>query len=129
MTDPLDPETAAWDQAAGQAPAADQDLDQLSETSQDEYARPADDEPGEVSIDDALEVDRVAAEGADSRNADGYGFDEDRERGGDDSVAAEQGNRDEDRMEVDVDDEQLDQIAGADGDSAGTERDLTDPGA
>lgn len=138
MTEPFDPETAALqDEASGQGddqglapqPTQDPDLDQLAETSEDEYARPADDEAGEVSIDDALETDRVAAEGADSRNADGYGFDEDRERGADDASAAEQGNRDQDRMEVDADDEELDQLAGTDGDAVGTERDLTDPEA
>lgn len=63
-------------------------------------------EPDETSIDDALETDRVD---------DGTGLDEDRDRGADESVAAEQGNRDEDRMEADVDDEQLDQLAREDG--------------
>ena len=99
-----------------QNPAEDPELEELSATSQDEYPREADDEPGEVSIDDALETDRVVAEGPDSRNADGYGFDSDLDRGGDDSTAAEQGNRDEDRMEADADDGQLDEIAGADED-------------
>lgn len=83
-----------------QDPAEDPELDQLAATSEDEYDRGADEDPGEVSIDDALETDRVAAEGPDSRNADGYGFDEDRDRGGDDVTAAEQGNRDQDRMEA-----------------------------
>lgn len=72
-------------------------------------------EPDETSIDDALETDRVVAEGRDSRNADGYGFDEDVARGADESAAAEQGNRDEDRMEADVDDEQLAEIVREDG--------------
>lgn len=136
MTEPFDPETAALqDEAAGPgeaqgpAPAQDPDLDQLAETSEDEYSRPADDEPGEVSIDDALETDRVVAEGADSRNTDGYGFDDDRERGADDASAAEQGNRDQDRMEIDADDEELDHLAGTEGDALGTERDLADPEA
>lgn len=94
----------------------DPDLDQLAET-------------GEVSIDDALEADRVAAEGADSRTAGADGVDADRERGADDTVAAEQGNRDEDRMEIDAENGQLDRIAGSDGDAAGTDRDLADPEA
>ena len=68
-------------------------------------------EPDETSIDDALETDRVVAEGRDSRNADGYGFDEDVARGADESAAAEQGNRDEDRMEIDTASEELDEIA------------------
>ena len=105
----------------------DSEVEQLAETSEDEYERPVEDDADAVSIDDALETDRVAAEGAESRNADGYGFDADRERGADDTVAAEQGNRDEDRMESDLEDEELDQIAGSDGDAAGTDRDLADP--
>ena len=72
-------------------------------------------DPDETSIDDALETDRVVAEGRDSRNADGYGFDEDVARGADESAAAEQGNRDEDRMEADVDDEQVAEIVRDDG--------------
>ncbi|MGN7210227.1 hypothetical protein [Brachybacterium paraconglomeratum] len=72
-------------------------------------------DPDETSIDDALETDRVVAEGRDSRNADGYGFDQDVARGADESAAAEQGNRDEDRMEADVDDEQLAEIVRDDG--------------
>lgn len=138
MTQPFDPENPEISEnpEAIENPAAgavqddstlDPDLDQLAETSEDEYERPLEDGSGEVSIDDALETDRVAAEGADSRNADGYGFDADRERGADDTVAAEQGNRDEDRMESDAEDEELDQIAGSDGDAAGTDRDLADP--
>src|SRR5699024_4851743 len=66
-----------------QNPAEDPELDLLAETSEDEYSRSAGEEPGAVSIDDALETDRVVAEGPDSRNADGYGFDEDLDRGGD----------------------------------------------
>ncbi|MDN5687867.1 MAG: hypothetical protein L0G94_14515 [Brachybacterium sp.] len=134
MTDPYDPESAAWEEEAispegAQDPTTDEDTELLAETSEDEYARPDQEEPGEVSIDDALETDRVVAEGADSRNADGYGFDEDRERGTEDSAAAEQGNRDEDRMESDIDDEELDHLAGTDGDAPGTDRDLADPEA
>lgn len=134
MTDAYDPESAAWVQEAtspeaAQDPTTEEDSELLAETSEDEYARPGDEDLGEVSIDDALETDRVAAEGADSRNADGYGFDEDRERGTEDAVAAEQGNRDEDRMESDVDEEELDHLAGTDGDAPGTERDLADPEA
>ncbi|MGP5413022.1 MULTISPECIES: hypothetical protein [Brachybacterium] len=72
-------------------------------------------DPDETSIDDALETDRVVAEGRDSRNADGYGFDQDVARGADESAAAEQGNRDEDRMEADVDDEEPGEIAREDG--------------
>ena len=49
----------------------------------------------------------VAAEGPDSRNADGYGFDGDVERGTDDATAAEQGNRDEDRMDAELPEEEL----------------------
>lgn len=67
-----------------------------------------------VSIDDALEADRVVAEGPDSRNADGFGFDEDVARGGDDSAAAEQGNRDEDEMEADEEDPEVDEIVRTD---------------
>lgn len=63
-------------------------------------------DPDGMSIDDALEADRVD---------DGTGLDEDRDRGVDESVAAEQGNRDEDRMEADVDDEQPGEIAREDG--------------
>jgi hypothetical protein len=88
-------------------PAEDPELEELAATSEDEYARGADEEPGEVSIDDALETDRVAAEGPDSRNADGYGFDADLERGADDATAAEQGNRDEDRMEAETAEQEL----------------------
>src|SRR5699024_8918304 len=66
----LDPEqdTAEEQTEAEHEPVQDQDLAEAAETSEDEYARPADDAPGEQSIDDALETDRVAAEGADSRN-------------------------------------------------------------
>ena len=60
-----------------------------------------------MSIDDALETDRVAAEGADSRNADGYGVDDDIARGGDDATAAEQGNREQDRMEAETGEQEL----------------------
>ena len=63
-----------------------------------------------MSIDDALETDRVAAEGADSRNGDGYGVDDDIARGGDDATAAEQGNRDEDAMETDEEDPAVEEI-------------------
>ncbi|APX33485.1 hypothetical protein BH708_13040 [Brachybacterium sp. P6-10-X1] len=134
MTDAFDSESAAWEADAASAdaaqdPAIEEDTELLAESSEDEYTRPGEEEPGEVSIDDALETDRVVAEGADSRNADGYGFDEDRERGTEDAAAAEQGNRDEDRMESDVDDEELDDLAGSDGDARGTERDLADPEA
>ena len=80
-----------------QNPAEDPELDELA----------AEEEPEEVSIDDALETDRVVAEGPDSRNADGYGFDSDRDRGGDESTAAEQGNRDEDRMEAETAEQEL----------------------
>ena len=75
-----------------------------------EPQNPAEDpeeQPAEVSIDDALETDRVVAEGPDSRNADGYGFDADRDRGGDDVTAAEQGNRDQDRMEAETGEQEL----------------------
>ena len=88
-------------------PAEDPEVDRIVATSEDEYDRGADEEPGEVSIDDALETDRVAAEGPDSRNADGYGFEDDVERGADDATAAEQGNRDEDRMAAEVPEEEL----------------------
>lgn len=80
-----------------QNPAEDPELDELA----------AEEEPEEVSIDDALETDRVVAEGPDSRNADGYGFDADRDRGGDDVTAAEQGNRDQDRMEAETGEQEL----------------------
>lgn len=103
-TNEEDPMTEPYD------PAEDPELDSLVATSEDEYARGADEEPGEVSIDDALETDRVAAEGPDSRNADGYGFDGDRDRGADDSAAAEQGNRDEDRMEAETSEEELPEL-------------------
>lgn len=49
-------------------------------------------DPTEMSIDDALEADRATAAGAESRPVDEYG--------GDDATAAEQGNRDQDRMEA-----------------------------
>ena len=88
-------------------PAEDPEVDRIVATSEDEYDRGADEEPGEVSIDDALETDRVAAEGPDSRNADGYGFEDDVERGADDATAAEQGNRDEDRMDAELPEEEL----------------------
>lgn len=86
-------------------PAEDPELDRIVATSEDEYDRGADEEPGRVSIDDALETDRVASEGADSRNADG--FDGDVERGADDATAAEQGNRDEDRMTAELPEAEL----------------------
>jgi hypothetical protein len=82
--------------------AEDPDLEQIVATSEDAY--------GEVSIDDALETDRVVAEGPESRNDDGYGFDGDLARGGDDATAAEQGNRDEDRMTAEEEDPALDEI-------------------
>ena len=82
-----------------QNPAEDPELDEL--------AADPEEQPAEVSIDDALETDRVVAEGPDSRNADGYGFDSDRDRGGDESTAAEQGNRDEDRMEAETGEQEL----------------------
>lgn len=82
-----------------QNPAEDPELDEL--------AADPEDQPAEVSIDDALETDRVVAEGPDSRNADGYGFDADRDRGGDDVTAAEQGNRDQDRMEAETGEQEL----------------------
>lgn len=88
-------------------PTDDPELDRMAVTSEDEYERGADEEADEVSIDDALETDRVAAEGPESRNADGYGFDTDRDRGGDDVTAAEQGNREEDRMEAETAEEEL----------------------
>jgi len=93
-----------------QNPAEDPELDRIVATSEDEYARGAEGEPGEVSIDDALETDRVVAEGPESRNADGYGFDGDLARGGDDATAAEQGNRDEDRMAAEEEGPALDEI-------------------
>lgn len=106
----------------------DQELAEAVETSEDEYARPADDGPGEQSIDDALETDRVAAEGADSRNTDGFRFDATRDRGLEDVAAADQGNRDEDRMVGEGDDvDELDELAGTGADAAGTDRDLADP--
>lgn len=82
-----------------QNPAEDPELDELAADPEDQHA--------EVSIDDALETDRVVAEGPDSRNADGYGFDADRDRGGDDVTAAEQGNRDQDRMEAETGEQEL----------------------
>ena len=82
-----------------QNPAEDPELDEL--------AADPEEQPAEVSIDDALETDRVVAEGPDSRNADGYGFDADRDRGGDDVTAAEQGNRDQDRMEAETGEQEL----------------------
>ena len=88
-------------------PVEDPELERMAATSEDEYARGADEDPGEVSIDDALETDRVVAEGPDSRNADGYGFDADRDRGGDDATAAEQGNREQDRMEAENGEQEL----------------------
>lgn len=93
-----------------QNPAEDPELDRMAATSEDEYDRGADEDPGEVSIDDALETDRVAAEGPDSRNADGYGFDTDRDLGGDDVTAAEQGNREEDRMEAETAEQELPEL-------------------
>lgn len=80
-----------------QDPAQDPDLERIVATSEDEYDREADVEPGEVSIDDALEADR----------ADGSGLDADLERGADDATAAEQGNRDEDRMDAELPEEEL----------------------
>jgi hypothetical protein len=99
MTEPQNP---------AQDSAADPELDPLA----------VEEQAGEVSIDDALEADRVVAEGRDSRNADGYGFDEDVARGGDESAAAEQGNRDEDEMETEEGDPEVDELlrAEVDGD-------------
>jgi hypothetical protein len=102
------------DALAGEQIDADE-ADQLAQAGHDEYDRAADsDEESQLSIDDALETDRVIEEGADSRNTDGYRFDETRERGTDETVAAEQGNRDEDRMEADTASEELDEIARGD---------------
>lgn len=104
----------------------DQELTDAALTSEDEYARPADDLNGAQSIDDALETDRVATEGTDSRNTDGFRFDETRERGLEDVAAADQGNRDEDRMVGDGDEvDEVGELAGTD--AAGTDRDLADP--
>lgn len=72
-----------------------------------------DEQPDEVSIDDALETDRVVAEGPGSRNADGFGFDGDVARGGDESAAAEQGNRDEDEMETEEEDPEVEEVVRA----------------
>lgn len=75
-----------------QEPLEGLEVDELAATSQDEYDRGTE----ETSIDDALETDRVAADGPD------LDLDPDPDRGADDSTASEQGNRDEDRMEADV---------------------------
>src|SRR5699024_7758871 len=49
-------------------------------------------------------------------------------RGLDDVTAADQGNRDEDRMVGEGDDvDEVSQLAGSDADAAGTDRDLADP--
>src|SRR5699024_5964733 len=73
-------------------------------------------------------TDRVAAEGADSRNTDGFRFDTTVGRALDDVTAADQGNRDEDRMVGEGDDvDEVSQLAGSDADAAGTDRDLADP--
>src|SRR5699024_6553826 len=111
-------------------PVQDQDLAEAAETSEDEYARPADDAPGEQRIDEALEPDRLAAEGADPRNTDGLRFDTTVGRGLDDVTAADQGNRDEDRMVGEGDDvDEVSQLAGSDAAAAGTDRALADPAA
>src|SRR5699024_12860221 len=102
-----------------QNPADDPELDLLAETSEDEYSRSAGEEPGEVSIDDVLETDRVVAEGPDSRNADGYGFDEDLDRGRADATAAENGHRDQDRMEDEDGAEERPELPGAPSPAAG----------
>ncbi|AXK46575.1 hypothetical protein [Brachybacterium saurashtrense] len=70
------------------------------------------------SIDDALEADRVEAEGEIPRAADGVGVDADLERGGDDAAAAEQGNRDGDAMEADDEDREVEEILREDPGSA-----------
>lgn len=89
-------------------PIEDPELDELAATSQDEYPR-AEEQADEVSIDDALETDRVVAEGNDSRNADGYGFDTEIDRGPEAGAATEQGNRDGDHMVDDGDDGQVEE--------------------
>ncbi|MGP9536675.1 hypothetical protein ACT3SP_01600 [Brachybacterium sp. AOP43-C2-M15] len=92
--------------------------------------QPQDEQPQDeqISIDDALETDRVVEEGPDSRNADGYGFDADLDRGGDDATAAEQGNRDEDRMRGEGDDvDQLEHIVDAAPEAPEGEDDLPEP--
>lgn len=63
-----------------------------------------------LSIDDALETDRVVAEGPDSRNADGFGVDEDISLGGDSTAAADQGNRDQDEMTAEDEDPEFEEI-------------------
>lgn len=100
MTQPLDP-------------IEDPEIDQLAASSEDEYPR-ADEQPDEMSIDDALETDRVVAEGPDSRNADGYGFDTERDLGPEAAAATDQGNRDGDHMVDDGDDGQFDEVIDAD---------------
>lgn len=136
MTDQTDPTSPDLDPVPEPVPehgrrreaAETQEFEELSETAQDEYPRPADDEPGELSIDDTLEADRVRDELPESRNVDGYRFDETRDRGLDESAAAEQGNRDEDRMVADGDiADEVSQLAGSDTDAVGTDRDLSGP--
>lgn len=100
------------------------EFEELAETAQDEYDRAADTDTGELSIDDALESDRVRDELPESRNVDGYGFDQVRDRGLDESAAADQGNRDKDEMITDGDpDLEAAQLAGSD--PVGTDPDFT----
>ncbi|MDV3294904.1 MULTISPECIES: hypothetical protein [Brachybacterium] len=108
MTESFDPESTTQGEDGPLGEDQWQDVDQVQ--GQD----PAPDSD-EVSIDDTLEFDRAAAEGPEERLVDAHGIDTDMARGADGATAAEQGNRDEDRMEADVDDEQLDEIAREDG--------------
>ncbi|MFC7375898.1 hypothetical protein ACFQS2_00645 [Brachybacterium sp. GCM10030267] len=145
---PVDPaqdaaEDAALDPAQETAeniavdPDEDLELEETVETSQDEYARAGDEAPGEPSIDDALETDRVAAEGGDSRNTDGFRYDATQDRGLEEYAAAEQGNREGDEMVTDGDGpDETSQLAGSDADTVAADPDttefnqeFTDPGA
>lgn len=127
QVEPEDPAFEAAEEGAD-TPGESSELEETVETSEDEYDRPADDVPGEQSIDDALETDRVATEGGDSRNTDGFQFETTRDHGLEDAAAAEQGNRDEDVMTGEGDQvDEVSQLAGSDADAAGTDRDLADP--
>src|SRR5690606_2638203 len=108
MTESFDPESTTQGEDGPLGEGQWQDVDQVQ--GQD----PAPDSD-EVSIDDTLESDRAAAGGPGERLVGSHGIDTDMARVAAGATAAQQGNRDEDRMEADVDDDQLAEIVREDG--------------
>src|SRR5699024_11405397 len=60
------PDPAEEQSVAAHGPVQDQDLAEAAQTSEEEYARPADEAPGAQTIDAALATDRRATEGSDT---------------------------------------------------------------